>query len=95
MSNNTKLIEIGTLRKDKDGGFYILVNPKINLQINGNNISNTEGRVYLNVKKPHVKLDNLLKKGSIDQKEYNRRLENIPEYVKYEVSASMIIDGDK
>tara|TARA_R100001086_G_scaffold224004_2_gene141855 strand:+ start:857 stop:1132 length:276 start_codon:yes stop_codon:yes gene_type:complete len=88
MAKNVKFVNMGAIIKRKDGGLCIKLNtgegsPLKSLNINGKLFKGE----YLNLDKPQVKYERMLEKGMIDEDEFEEKLENIPDFVKYEITA--------
>ena len=82
-------VKLGALIKDKDGGYYISVDDSLET-INGKPIAPSKnGKRYISVEKPDVKYDRMLEGGHIDEDTYNERVENIPEFVKFELNVKL------
>ena len=78
-----EFIQLGAILKGKDGGLYIKVDDKIQLNVNGKAF---DGK-YINLQKPQLKYDRMLDKGVITESEYDEKLSRVPEFVKYELIA--------
>jgi len=65
----TKFSNFGVLIKKDDGSFYVKVEKDLDIKINGEDFS---GR-YINMDKPTVKFDRMLKKGVITEEEYDEK----------------------
>ena len=70
-----EFIKLGSLNKKKNGGFTIKVDKDAEIVINGKKFTGD----YINVQKPTVKYDNMLKKGKITEDEYNKAVARFAE----------------
>lgn len=82
-------VQLGAMmqRKDPDANgekqYYIKLDDKISLNINGKPFKGQ----YLNIEKPQAKQKRFLDMGLIDENTFEERLEKIPEFVKFELTA--------
>lgn len=75
-------LKVGSIFKSKTGnGYYLSKDRKVSLHINGTRFDGE----YINMKKPQEKYDTFLEKGIITQEEYDTKITNLPEYIKYEL----------
>ena len=63
-----EFIKLGSLNKKKAGGFTIKLDRDVELTVNGKKFTGE----YINVQKPTVKYDNMLKREKITEEEYNK-----------------------
>ena len=82
-------VNLGAIMKSKDGGLYISLNEDVEIEIDGREVAESNGKRYINLAKPIEKYDRMLEGGHIDADTYNERIENIPEFVKYELSVKL------
>lgn len=82
--NKVQFINLGSLNEKRDGaGYYIKLNDQVKLTINGQNF---DGK-YFNVEKPDKKYAVMLDKGMITEDEAEKKIENIPSFVRFELTA--------
>ena len=96
MTTKKKWTQLGTIRKGQSGNLYIrfdndvenLKELKNAVESQMNSILEGEDKkpLALQLEKPSVKLNRLLDLGYIDEGEFQRRLEKIPEYIRQEIS---------
>lgn len=85
-NKNENYIKLGAIMKSRDGGLYIKLDSEADLEINGRKFPRTS----LSLEKPSLKFDRMLAKGVIDEAEYEEKVDKIPDFVKYEVTACML-----
>ena len=88
-----KYARLGSLCQKRDKtGYYIKVDNNSTVTITtkqGDNVTSItlDGGNYINVDKPEDKIKFFLEKGFITEEVAEERLEKIPEFVKFELSA--------
>ena len=70
-----EFIKLGSLNKKKNGGFTIKVDKDVELIVNGKKFTGD----YINVQKPTVKYDNMLKREKITPEEYDKAVARFAE----------------
>lgn len=86
-----KFADIGAMMKGKDGSYYIKLDKDVQITVkgkkfNGENIDlQISGGGYINLEKPEDKFNKIFKG---DETKIQERLANIPDYIKFLVSAS-------
>jgi len=65
-----EFIKLGSLNKKKAGGFTIKVDKDVEIVVNGKKFTGD----YINVQKPTVKYDHMLRKEKITEEEYNKAI---------------------
>ena len=78
-----KFVQLGALIKKKDGsGFYIKVDKELSISINGRTFKGE----YISCAKPQEKYDRMLAKDKITQEQYDEKVQNIPSYIRQELT---------
>jgi len=91
-----KWTQVGSVRKGQSGNLYIKIDPNlaqltelkdaVDNQINILKDGGETKGINLQLEKPQVKLHRLLELGFIDDAEFQKRLERVPEYIRQEVT---------
>jgi hypothetical protein len=82
--NKAQFVKLGSFNEKRDGeGYYIKLNDNVQLTINGQTF---DGK-YFNVEKPDKKYAVMLDRGIISEEEAEKKIESIPSFVRFELTA--------
>lgn len=81
--SKSKTLGIICVKKDDRNSAYLKIDGNTNVTINGKPVDNG----ILTVDSPKTKYDRMLKSGKINEEQYDEYLNQIPEFIKKEITA--------